>query len=90
LCIPTIAIVGIIVSASPNVLAIAVISAAVLLILSGLILTYPGIKITHVRACLNAIPSSINQGFVMMDRDRVITDNSCEMQTSFNSKENYL
>ncbi|MGZ4955898.1 MAG: PAS domain S-box protein [Methylobacter sp.] len=64
----------IIVSTSPNILAIAVISIAILLILSGLIFTYLGIKIAHVRVRINAILASTSQGFVMMDRNGIITE----------------
>ncbi|MGZ4993678.1 MAG: PAS domain S-box protein [Methylobacter sp.] len=64
----------IIVSTPTNVLAIAVISIVTLLILSGSIFTYLGIKIAHARVRINAILASTSQGFVMMNRDGVITE----------------
>ncbi|PPK74890.1 PAS domain S-box-containing protein [Methylobacter tundripaludum] len=64
----------VIAATSPNVLAIAVICIAVLLIFSGLMFTYLGMKIAHVRTRINAILASTNQGFVMMDRDGIITE----------------
>ncbi|WP_333873846.1 PAS domain S-box protein [Methylobacter sp.] len=70
----------IIVSTSPNVLAIAVISIAILLILSGLIFTYLGIKIAHARVRINAILASTSQGFVMMDQNGIITECNHAMQ----------
>lgn len=61
-------------STSHNVLALAVISIATLVILSGLIFTYLGIKIAHARVRINAILASTSQGFVMMNRDGMITE----------------
>ncbi|TRW93119.1 MHYT domain-containing protein [Candidatus Methylobacter oryzae] len=63
-----------VVATSPNVLAVAIAFVAFLLIFSGLVFTYLGGKLAQVRVRINAVLDSTNQGFVMMDRDGVITE----------------
>lgn len=64
----------VIVATNPTILAIVVAIVAILLILSGLIFTYLGTKIAHIRIRTNAILASTNQGFVMMDRGGFVTE----------------
>ncbi|MFA5016076.1 MAG: PAS domain S-box protein [Methylobacter sp.] len=64
----------VIVATNTIVLAIVVALVSILLILSGLMFTYLGTKIAHIRVRINAILASTSQGFVRMNRLGIITE----------------
>lgn len=70
---------------SPVVLAITVSSVAILLILSGLVFTYLGIRITRMREQIRAILASTSQGFLLMDREGSVIDCNQAMLSLLNS-----
>jgi two-component system sensor histidine kinase/response regulator len=62
------------IATSPAVLAGAVAAVAIVLIFSGLLLTFLGGKITRARNRINAILATTSQGFVMMDIDNIVLE----------------
>ncbi len=63
-----------IVATSPTLLAAAVAVVALLLILSGLLFTYLGGKITSIRKHIEAILATTSQGFWVINKQAIITD----------------
>jgi len=64
----------VIVATNITVLAVVVALVSILLILSGLMFTYLGTKIAHIRVRINAILASTSQGFLRMNRLGIITE----------------